>query len=354
MIAIAKEVKASTADVMGNPSTPTPTSSTNTVQGSNSWLYRTFLQYDLSSIPVNAILVSAKLKVYCYHWNDNASKGTTNISKVTEDWSEETLCWNVQPVTTGSYLTSDVYAPAVGTWSDWDITTLVQEWLDGVSPNYGLYIKNNNEGSYRYNWELYNRRAYKGAYATYIEVEYEMSKYLVRSSNGDIYTVVDSELTKLEEAEVTSSLFQEKGFDTFEWNILQELIDPEILIWKNGADDISAKANVIATPPHQVVVSQAIDLMHSSIKGIDGVSVDCKGNVLFAVSFDDKATWMQHNGTDWVNVADELTGMTELELEAITAEQWQSKYELSSDMYIRCTLLDETQSVTTVSVGFVN
>ena len=94
--------------------------------------------------------------------------------------------------------------------------------------------------------------------------------------------------------------------------------------------------------------------MHSSIKGIDGVSVDCKGNVLFAVSFDNKATWMQHNGTDWVDVADELTGMTELEFEAITAEQWQAKYELSSDMYIRCTLTDATQSVTSVNISFIN
>ena len=32
----------------------------------------------------------------------------------------------------------------------------------------------------------------------------------------------------------------------------------------------------------------------------------------------------------------------------------QAQYETASDMYIRCTLLDETQSVTTVNVDFVN
>ena len=32
----------------------------------------------------------------------------------------------------------------------------------------------------------------------------------------------------------------------------------------------------------------------------------------------------------------------------------QAQYETASDMYIRCTLIDEMQSVTTVSVGFVN
>ena len=32
----------------------------------------------------------------------------------------------------------------------------------------------------------------------------------------------------------------------------------------------------------------------------------------------------------------------------------QAQYEVSSDMYIRCTLHDETKSVTRVRVGFVN
>jgi hypothetical protein len=63
---------------------------------------------------------------------------------------------------------------------------------------------------------------------------------------------------------------------------------------------------------------------------------------------------MKWDGTDWVTVADELTGMTNTELEAITTEQWQAKYELSSDMYIRCTLTDTTQSVTSVNISFIN
>ena len=94
--------------------------------------------------------------------------------------------------------------------------------------------------------------------------------------------------------------------------------------------------------------------MHSSIKGINGVTVDCKGDVLFAVSFDKKATWMMHNGTNWVDVADELSGMTKTEFEAITTDQWQPKYEASSEMYIRCILLDETQSITTLNIDFIN
>ena len=75
---------------------------------------------------------------------------------------------------------------------------------------------------------------------------------------------------------------------------------------------------------------------------------------MFAVSFDKKATWIMHNGTEWVAVSDELSGMTKAEFEAITTEQWQAQYDASSEMYIRCTLLDETQSVTTITIDFTN
>ena len=32
----------------------------------------------------------------------------------------------------------------------------------------------------------------------------------------------------------------------------------------------------------------------------------------------------------------------------------QAQYEVSSDMYIRCTLLDETQSLTSITLNFIN
>lgn len=181
------------------------------------------------------------------------------------------------------------------------------------------------------------------------------TRYLIRSGTT-LYTVVDGALSELATTDILAQTFLDYGIEDMpDGALLVGLSNPEVLYWQDSEEDLPAlTATVTATPPHQVVVSQAIDLMHSSIKGISGVSVDCKGNVLFAVSFDNKATWMQHNGTDWVDVADELTGMTELEFGAITTEQWQAKYELSSDMYIRCTLTDATQSVTSVNISFIN
>ena len=184
-------------------------------------------------------------------------------------------------------------------------------------------------------------------------VDLSITKYLVRN-NDTIYTVTDGSLVEVS-GEINSNLFIEKGVDAIpDGTLLMTLSNPEVLAWTDSDTVPTLTATVKGIPEPQIVMSKEIDLMHSSIKGINGVTVDCKGNVLFAVSFDKKATWMMHNGTEWVAVSEKLAGMTKTEFEAITAEQWKPKYEASSDMYIRCTILDETQSITTINIDFIN
>lgn len=181
------------------------------------------------------------------------------------------------------------------------------------------------------------------------------TRYLIRSGTT-LYTVVDGALSELATTDILAQTFLDYGIEDMpDGALLLGLSNPEVLYWQDSEDDLpTLTATVTATPPHQIIMSQAIDLMHSSIKGISGVVVDCKGTPIFAVSFDNKVTWMKWGDTDWVTVADELTGMTNTELEAITTEQWQVKYEVSSNIYIRCTLTDTTQSVTSVGVNFIN
>ena len=180
-----------------------------------------------------------------------------------------------------------------------------------------------------------------------------ITRYLVRD-NGIIYTVTEGVLVEVT-GELTSQLFIDNGTDRIpSGELLMTLSNPEVLCWTDSDEVPALIATVKGIPEPQVVVTKEIDLMHSSIKGINGVTVDCKGNVLFAVSFDKKATWMMHNGTEFVEVSDKLAGMTKTEFEAITTEQWQPKYEASSEMYIRCAILDETQSITTVNIDFIN
>ena len=178
-------------------------------------------------------------------------------------------------------------------------------------------------------------------------------KYLIRN-NDIIYTIQNDSLVEVV-GDLNAQLFLDNGVDEIpSGTLLMTLSNPEVLCWTDAETLPTLTATVKGIPEPQIVVSKEIDLMHGSIKGINGVTVDCKGDVLFAVSFDKKATWMMHNGTEWVAVSDKLAGMTKTEFEAITTYQWQPKYEASSDMYIRCTILDETQSITTLNIDFIN
>lgn len=178
-------------------------------------------------------------------------------------------------------------------------------------------------------------------------------KYLIRN-NDIIYTVQNDSLVEVV-GDLNAQLFIDNGVDAIpDGTLLMTLSNPEVLCWTNAEKLPTLTATVKGIPNPQVVVTKEIDLMHSSIKGINGVTVDCKGDVLFAVSFDKKATWMMHNGTEFVEVSDKLDGMTKTEFEAITTDQWQPKYEASSEMYIRCAILDETQSITTLNIDFIS
>ena len=178
-------------------------------------------------------------------------------------------------------------------------------------------------------------------------------KYLIKN-NDIVYTIQNDSLVEVV-GDLNAQLFIDNGVDEIpSGTLLMTLSNPEVLCWTNSDKVPTLTATVKGMPQPQVIVSEEINLMDGSIKGIESVTIDCKGEPVFAVSFDKKASWIMHNGTEWVAVSDELSGMTKADFEAITTEQWQIKYEASSNMYIRCTLLDETQSLTSITLNFIN
>lgn len=64
---------------------------------------------------------------------------TFGAYRILSDWNEATVIWNNRPAW-GSYaygyITTDY---SIGWWS-FDVTDLVQDWLDEVYPNYGVSI----------------------------------------------------------------------------------------------------------------------------------------------------------------------------------------------------------------------
>jgi len=108
---------------------------------------RSFLQFDLSSIPSKSIINSASLQLYA----KSAFGGNVYVRKVTSGWGEGTgavpadgITWDTQP--SFEEILDRQFMDAAGVWKSWDITTLVSDWHAGREINKGIVLLTSETG----------------------------------------------------------------------------------------------------------------------------------------------------------------------------------------------------------------
>jgi hypothetical protein len=99
------------------------------------------VRFDVSSIPSGSTVTQAKLYLY---EKDQKLDQITYIYRLISPWSEDSVTWNDPWITVGGdFDSSRAYASFLPNQTNCmleiDITTLVQEWVDGV-PNYGFLL----------------------------------------------------------------------------------------------------------------------------------------------------------------------------------------------------------------------
>lgn len=106
--------------------------------------YRSYLQFDLSLLPVDAVILHAYLKLY--QFDDTTSEDfMIALHQVTGNWDTSTITWNNQPVYSSSPESTITVTAAATTWLTWDITALLKGWYEESIPNYGVILKDNYE-----------------------------------------------------------------------------------------------------------------------------------------------------------------------------------------------------------------
>jgi alpha-tubulin suppressor-like RCC1 family protein/fibronectin type 3 domain-containing protein len=95
------------------------------------------VQFDLSGIPANSTINSATLELYA---TTVSGSQTLNVHRISGSWLENTVTWANQPSYDSTADSSIAGGTAAG-WKIWDVTSLVQEWIDGTSANYGFLVK---------------------------------------------------------------------------------------------------------------------------------------------------------------------------------------------------------------------
>ncbi len=113
----------------GNPTLNTNSTTLFLASGTTSFANeRSWLKYDLSSIPAGSTIASAQLQLYV--WSAAATSMTVALSGSTNDtWTETGITWNTQPVF-GTTLDTEVFdAGATNVLYSWDVTPFaVQEF----------------------------------------------------------------------------------------------------------------------------------------------------------------------------------------------------------------------------------
>ncbi len=121
--------------------------------------YRGLVSFDVSSIASNQTVNSATLSLYCFNAYADTSFNYGVYQVLGHDWGEGDggdpadtgeCSWN-HYASPGTWTTAggDIAATAEDTqaigaanvWVTWDITDLVQDWVDGSTSNYGVLLK---------------------------------------------------------------------------------------------------------------------------------------------------------------------------------------------------------------------
>ncbi|MDO6440946.1 VCBS domain-containing protein [Marinobacter sp. 2_MG-2023] len=109
---------------------------------------RTLVQFDLSTIPAGSTITSATLYLTAV---DITGSLTVSAYQVTEAWVGNTVTYDTQPghengASSGFNAWAGQIVDGQPVDHDWDITSLVQAWVDGTASNYGVLLGSEESG----------------------------------------------------------------------------------------------------------------------------------------------------------------------------------------------------------------
>lgn len=107
---------------------------------------RGILQFDLSSIPSNATIVSANLTLYATGYINATLPGhfgnnSATISRVTSSWSENSVTWNTAPsITTQNQVTLSQSSSATQDYTS-NVSAMVQDMITNPGSSFGFFLQ---------------------------------------------------------------------------------------------------------------------------------------------------------------------------------------------------------------------
>lgn len=110
------------------------------------WATRSLIKFFLQSLPSDSKIIEASFNAF--QTKVDAANTSVELYKITSSWLE-TATWNTQP-TIKATAESSVTSNTSNSYWQWYITQLVKDWYSGTSPNFGIMLKQYNEGTTPY------------------------------------------------------------------------------------------------------------------------------------------------------------------------------------------------------------
>ncbi len=102
---------------------------------------RAMVLFNLSSIPASPTVISAKLNIYYYDYDTiNPSGREITCHRILEEWNESNVTYNTMPDSDPVECTS-THVPTYFTWVEWNITSEVDDFINGGFENHGWMIR---------------------------------------------------------------------------------------------------------------------------------------------------------------------------------------------------------------------
>ena len=116
-------------------------------QGANEpYANRILLQFELDFIPPGTEVVDAFLEMRMFV-ADGANPATVSVYRIDDMWDEMGVTWNSRPVTHTHAVAQEPIDASVPSIRGWNLKALVQQWVEGSIPNFGIEIRGSEGGS---------------------------------------------------------------------------------------------------------------------------------------------------------------------------------------------------------------
>ncbi len=136
----------------------------------NAKIVRSLIKCSIASLPSNATITKATLKVYLVtSWDFPNSSRTITAYRITSNWSESSVTWNNSPGYGNAYGSRSIVHGDWG-WYEFDVTNLVKAWYDGTYTNYGIMLRGPEVSGYNASWRGFGTR--ESSYRPQLVVEY--------------------------------------------------------------------------------------------------------------------------------------------------------------------------------------